>query len=178
MSKADRFPLTTARLLLRPLRSSDAEASAALVSPYVSNRLLSFSYPFSVAQAAERIGASLKAREEGRAADFAIVRSADEWLMGWIGFHKKAPQDREASLGIWLGDRFQGLRYGTEAAGALVPISFDLLDIDALVATAHPDNSTSLRLLRGLGMRHVSDGLVYSEQRGRDEPCAFFRLVR
>lgn len=164
--------VSTARLVLRPVRASDAEATAELMTLDVALNLSSWRSPLSLAEAADRIGRSIEAAVAAAALDLAICRRTDGRLMGWVGLALVAPA--RARLGYWLGTRFQGQGYMSEAAPAALAAGCAFLRAETVEACARPDNLPSVAVLEKLGMRKSGERLERFEWQGTEALCTCY----
>jgi ribosomal-protein-alanine N-acetyltransferase len=162
-------PSRTARLTLRPVEPLDAAETAAIMSEPVSRNLTSWSGNLSWEAAEERIADAAARLARGRGMELAIVRQADDRLLGWIGFHVTDPEARTARLGFWLGAPFHGQGYISEALPAAIRAACDHLRVEYLEACVLPHNDVSFRVLRKLGFRDAGHEEIYSPVRERTE---------
>ena len=65
-------------------------------------------------------------------------------------------KDKSARLGIWIGKPFAGRGYAIRAVYAALAFAFDHLGLDRIDATALPDNSASIRVMKHLGFKRES----------------------
>ncbi len=165
--------LFSARLRLRPLRSSDEEFLAGLdadptVMEYIHNGVMS------------RAAALRFARSEIEMAAFR--RSWGKWLVelrntveavGWVWMGKLSGYDRDdLQIGYEFAPAHWNHGYATEAAARVVEYAFQEVQMDRVAAIARPDNMRSVRVLAKLGFQIVG--------KRRDEGrnlCDEFRLT-
>lgn len=148
-------PLTTERLLLRPLVPADAEAMHRLVNDWeVARNLASVPFPYPRELADEWITSTREALAEGHAYALAITgrEGENELLVGVVGLKITA---RIGRLGYWVGRRFWGHGVATEAAGRMARWALANLDLDSLEAGVITDNPASAAVLRRIGFRQV-----------------------
>lgn len=183
MSLAPFAPLTTERLLLRPLRPADAPALHRLVNDWAVVRNLSrlpFPYPRDLAD--DWIASTARQRDAGTGLHLAITgpddgpdSSAD--LVGCIGLRLDiAP--REGHLGYWVGRRFWNYGVATESVSRLARWAMANLDLDRLVAHVAADNPASAAVLRRAGFREVGQGEETYLARGGRHPVLHFEATR
>lgn len=168
-------PSDTARLRLRCLDLSDAEAMSALMTPAVSRWVASWPSPFSAAQARERITKARAVAATGRALPMAILRKSDDAFVGYVGL--RMSDERAADFGYWLGEPFQGHGYMRETASAALGLAFQRLGVTVIGAGAQLANTSSLAVLKGCGMRFVDERMVHAPVRERDELCAWYEVT-
>ena len=174
------FPasLRTERLVLRPLRDSDAGLLHRLVNDWEVVRMLStvpFPYPRELADT--WIGSTRAEIEAGTAFHLAVVPGADEDapLAGVVGLMLA---DGEAELGYWLGRRHRGQGLATEAAARLARWALANLDIALVRANVLAENPRSAAVLRRVGFEPDGEGEAEFLSRNARMPVLRFRLTR
>ena len=172
-------PLTTERLLLRPLRPADAPALHRLVNDWAVVRNLSrlpFPYPRELAD--DWIASTARQRNAGTGLHLAITGPEDgSDLIGCIGLRLDI-QPREGHLGYWVGHRFWNHGVATESVARLARWAMANLDLDRLVAHVAADNPASAAVLRRAGFRAVGQGEETYLARGGRHPVLFFEATR
>ncbi len=171
-------PLSTARLLLRPVQPDDAAELVAALTPAISQRLLSWPFPFTPTLAHERIARARARAAEGLALPFIMERRADRAFIGWLSITRADASAPDALLSYWLGEHHHGHGYMKEAVPAALAAAFAALDIDVIKAEVQPDNAASLSVLRSCGLIRVREKTSFAPSRGRDEPCILHELRR
>ena len=132
--------LETERLTLRAPRHEDVKAIATLANDRrVAENTARVPHPYDVGDA-ERFVASVN-RRDGEAC-FVIV--LDDTPIGVCGLD---PRDGGPELGYWLGVRYWGRGYATEAVRAVIDHGFGELDFETLQAGARVSNPASRRVL-------------------------------
>jgi RimJ/RimL family protein N-acetyltransferase len=161
--------LQTKRLILRPLRKSDARVFALLAGDWaVASMTSDIPHPFSEAQAMAWIR---PARGEVR---FAIVR--DGGLIGGVGFYRRP--SGVAELGFWLGRPWWGRGFATEAAKAVLAYGAATRRLPGFSSAHFVDNPASARVLAKLGFEPTGRGLIACVARGHDVEAMTYRLDR
>jgi 8-oxo-dGTP diphosphatase len=178
-AKLDGFtPLTTERLLLRPLVLQDAEAMHRLVNDWeVARNLASVPFPYPRQLADEWILSTREALAAGRAYALAITgrEGEQEILVGVVGLKVAS---RVGRLGYWVGRRFWGHGVATEAVGRLARWALANLDLDSLEAGVIADNPASAAVLRRIGFRQVGEGTDHSLARRAECDVWHFEATR
>src|SRR5258705_1672139 len=137
--------LHTARLLLRPVTSADADALFAMHSSAYVLRYWD-APPWSERARAERfITACQQMADEGTGARLAMDRVSDGAFIGWCSLTRWNPDYRSTSMGYCLDDAAWGHGYATGGAGALVQWAFDTLDLNPVQAENDTRNMASTR---------------------------------
>ncbi len=170
--------LQTERLVLEPLaRKHAAEIAALLGDGRVAETVSSIPHPYTLADAEWFVGHV--SNEESPTIVRAIVRRADGALVGCIGLEPKAEAEAEAEFGYWLGERYWGNGYATEAARAVIADAAQRLGFRELRAAAYPRNPASMRVLLKCGLLAAGAGLypgTVKTIRGGVEPVEWFVL--
>ena len=172
-------PITTERLLLRPLRPDDAAALHRLVNDWaVVRNLTRLPFPYPRELADEWIASTAKQIEEGTGFHLAIT-GPDEGaeLLGCIGLRLDLTP-RTGNLGYWVGRRFWGHGVATEAVTRLARWALANLDLDLLVAQVAQDNPASCAVLRRAGFRETGRGEESFLARGGKHPVLKFEVTR
>ena len=90
---------------------------------------------------------------EGELVNFAIVRRADNALLGAIGLRINQ-QHTHAELGYWIGQPYWNAGYCTEAAHAVVAYGFEGLKLHRIHASHMTRNPASGRVMQKIGMHY------------------------
>lgn len=133
--------LHSERLVLRPLRETDAPAIVSALSDYEVTRYLTVvPFPYSEEDARAWIGMQQPAMPGE--AHFAIELPGSG-MIGAVGIAKE--------LGYWLNRRYHGQGIMTEASAALLDWHFSVLPDDLVHSGAHVGNMASLGVQKKLG---------------------------
>jgi len=153
------LPFTTARLLLRPLATTDAPGLFALDSdPAVQRHLggIGGVPPARVADSLARLRLLEAQYAAGALGRWAVVLRATGEFMGWAGLKQVAgPINGERDfydLGYRLRPGYWGQGYGYEAARAWLAYGFTTLGLPRICAYADVDNAGSRRILEKIGL--------------------------
>ena len=165
--------LKTKRLTLRPADAADAQAIAALANDHrVAENTLRIPHPYGLADARAFIRAATAADGE----TVFLIALADGELIGACGIATLAAGQPE--IGYWLGVRFWGQGYATEAAAAVVEHAFLNAGHEFLLAGARITNYTSRRVLEKCGFEWTGVCLSRIHALGFSVPVDRFRLSR
>ena len=82
------------------------------------------------------------------------------------------------NLGYWLGRRYWGCGYMTEAAKGFIAHVFATIPDDALYSGAFADNAASLRIQEKLGFTRDGDAALFSNPHGKEMPHVGTVLTR
>jgi len=164
--------LETERLVLRAPRLEDAKAVAQLANDRrIAENTARIPHPYSLVDADKFIAAVN--RDDGETA-FLITR--ENLVLGAIGI--RLPEREPPELGYWLGVKFWGHGYATEAVRAVIDHAFGDLDYDALGADARVTNPASRRVLEKCGFQWTGVGLTRIRALASSAPVDRFRLER
>lgn len=160
----------TRRLVLRPLRDSDAAAIFALFNDWDVIRWLTLPpWPYTRADAEGFVRAVLDPSNQTEIV-FAITLNGK--LIGAIGVRARPASDLQSgagpNIGYWLGTRYWGQGYMTEALRALITHVFALSRADAIYSGVLADNLASLRVQQKAGFVHAGETTVFSRPTGHE----------
>ncbi len=166
MTLANDDTIRTGRLLLRPLRASDAGPLLAQFANWEVIRWLSTPpWPYGLDDARAFIASQL-GREPAATGYLAIT--VDDTLIGGVeaaGRGGVSPT-RSPTLGYWLAQSHWGRGYMTEAASAYIARIYAATAIDTIYSGAFVGNEASLRIQDKLGFARTGEALVYCRPRG------------
>ncbi len=150
--------LTTSRLIVRPYQMEDKPELIDLIGdPLVSKPLLIVPYPYTEKDADEWINSRQVAFEAGESAQFVVTSKVSGVLLGGCGVIM-IPKFNMAEIGYWVGRKFWGQGYTTEAARAVVDWAFDNFGLNRIYARYDVNNPASGRVMQKLGMQ--SEGIL------------------
>ena len=161
--------LQTARLDLRPLAATDADAVFALRSDPVVQRYGSHP-PWTDRQAAvDYVERNIQAMADGSYAQFAIERREDALVVGTCTLFHLDGQCRCAEVGYALRVSEWGKGYANEAVTTMLAWGFQHLALNRVEADVDPRNTPSARALERLGF--VREGHLRERWIVGDEVC-------
>jgi RimJ/RimL family protein N-acetyltransferase len=164
--------LETERLALRAPRLEDAKAVAQLANDRrIAENTARIPHPYSLVDA-EKFIASIN-RVDGEIA-FLITR--EKVVLGAVGI--MMPEREPPEIGYWLGAKFWGHGYATEAVHAVIDHAFADLDCEAVAAGARVTNPASRRVLEKCGFQWTGVGLTRIRALASSAPVDRFRLER
>jgi len=171
--------ICTERLLLRPLRPTDAEALYTLFGDWEVIRWLSTPpWPYTLDDARSFIAGQLAL--EATETDYLAI-TLEGALIGGIDCRSTRAAEaasRSRVLGYWLGQPFWGRGYMTEAARAFVGHLFASTAEDAIFSGAFADNAASLRVQNKLGFERSGEDMRYCRPHGEKRVHVNTRLAR
>lgn len=146
--------LTTARLLLRPPRPSDAASFFAFTGNPTAMRFTHCHA--SLRECRRRLAGFEWQRRRAGFAPWAVLTRHDGQLVGWGGlFEDPFEPGWGVELGYSLHPSVWGHGYATELASACVAYADTELDAPEVGAFVHPDNPASRRVLDRAGFKEV-----------------------
>lgn len=178
MAPDDPPEILTPRLRLRALAPADAEPSARMMTPAVSQWTATWPVPTTTEVVLERLERARQRAAAGNGVMYAIERRSDAALMGWIGLSRSADEPGRAILGYWLGEAFHGQGYGGEAAQAVTAAGWTLLDVQVIEAGAKPGNAASIAIIERLGMHFTGERSDFVPARAREEIGVYYEMLR
>jgi RimJ/RimL family protein N-acetyltransferase len=147
------YPIATERLLLRPLVAEDALAVHAYQSREDVCRYIPYN-PRSMDEVAAWLSSARSSIDEaGQAILLAVVRAADNVLVGDVMLAWRSAEHGTGEVGYVLDPRHTGNGYATEATNAMLQLGFSGLGLHRIIARIDARNVASARVLQRLGMR-------------------------
>jgi len=164
--------LETERLVLRAPRLGDAKAVAVLANDRrIAENTARIPHPYRTADAEDFIATA----NQGSETDF-LITLRNGAVIGASGLSEVAGQAPE--LGYWLGAKFWGKGYATEAVRAVIDHAFTDCDHEALQSSARVTNPASRRVLEKCGFQWTGVGLHRIRALASSAPIDRFRLDR
>lgn len=147
-----RQTLQTQRLVLRPFTLDDASAVTAILRDAEVSRWMSATpWPYPDGAAEEYIRTQCSEAAEQQTLNRAIV--CDGAYIGCVGL-KRAPEHQRAYLGYYIGQRWWGRGFATEAVERIVQFAFEELACVRLDSSCCKNNIGSANVLRKVGFRY------------------------
>jgi RimJ/RimL family protein N-acetyltransferase len=169
--------LMTDRLLLRPLRMSDADAITDQICNYnVSKNLARVPHPYHLSDALEFLD-WVKTFDHKSLFVAITEKTGAGTLIGVMSFEYSTANDN-AELGYWLAEPHWNRGYMREAARAVVDHAFAVSDHSMLVSCYFNDNPHSGKVLRGAGFKEAGQCMSFSKSQGIDVPVTTMQLTR
>ena len=165
--------LETKRLVLRAPQLVDGKAIAALANDRrVADNTARIPHPYRQADAESWIAATKVDPEE----ETYLITLADDTIIGSCSLG--IDDGPVADIGYWLGTRYWGKGYATEAVRALIDHAFADLGHKALQSSVRVTNPGSRRVLEKCGFQWTGVGLCRIRALGSSVPVDRFRLER
>lgn len=164
--------LETERLTLRAPRLEDGKAVAQLANDRrIAENTARIPHPYTLADA-EKFIASVNRDDD----EIAFLITREKVVLGGVGIVMAEREPPE--IGYWLGMKFWGHGYATEAVRAVIDHAFADLDFEALAAGARVTNPASRRVLEKCGFQWTGVGLTRIRALASSAPVDRFRLER
>lgn len=164
--------LETERLTLRAPRLEDAKAVAQLANDRrIAENTARIPHPYTLADAEKFIASVTEADDE-----IAFLITREKIVLGGVGI--VMPERESPEIGYWLGVKFWGHGYATEAVRAVIDHAFADLDFEAVAAGARVTNPASRRVLEKCGFQWTGVGLTRIRALASSAPVDRFRLER
>ena len=153
--------LSTERLILRPLKHSDATAFSKYGNDFDIARMTgSFPHPFPLLSAEFKIMHLKSMKRRGLAYPYAITIKGQDELIGVVDLFRKNIGDN-LEIGYWVARPFWGKGYAAEAGERLLREADLHLDTSTVHAGVFADNPASLRVLEKLGFEPTGKTNMY-----------------
>ncbi len=152
---APTFPLTTARLILRPYQAGDLEAIVGLFGREDVCRYLMWE-PMDIEQARallERRLRQTRIEADGDGILLAAVAADTGRTIGEFMLRQASMTHRQGEIGWSIHPDVQGRGLATEGAREMLRMGFDQLGLHRIAAECDPRNVASVRVMERLGMR-------------------------
>ena len=163
------------RLALSPLAGEQAPALFELLNDWEVVRMLSdVPWPLRFEDVRSFLESKHAATE-----DFIVM--ADAAPIGVMGIKRPGsgePPRKMPRLGYWIGRRYWGQGYATEAVSMLVERAFQRHPHDRVGAGIFQDNPRSQRVLEKLGFTPAGTKTTPSRSRGADVPAIDMQITR
>ena len=160
--------INTPRLVLRPLKPSDARSITDNINDLaVSRWLLVVPYPYSLKDAKDWISQNRRSwkKKKPDGYHFGIELKSEKRIIGGIGLFAIHEFSGYAEVGYWLGRKYHRKGYGSEALAAILRFAFTRLKFRRLEAGVFKGNPGSGKLLEKFGFK--KEGLKLEARRSK-----------
>lgn len=155
MNDLGKLLLETERLILRPWKENDVkDLQEGLNNLEVSKWLAFVPYPYTLEDAKKFITSAFNSNNY----EFAIVLKSENKVIGGTSLANINEEDKSASGGIWISQKYWGKGYGKEAFGKRVEFAFNDLNLEKLQNGYFKGNEKSLKMQESLG--YVKNGII------------------
>ena len=170
--------IRTERLLLRPLKLSDASDVQRLAGDRdVASTTRNIEHPYEDGMAERWIRTCQEKSDAGELINFAIILHSGGSFLGAIELHPDIGA-RDAELGYWVGKPYWNQGYATEAVKAVVYHGLIELKMDRVYAAHFTRNPASGRVMQKAGMLHEGFLKGHTEKWGVFEDLELYGVTR
>lgn len=170
--------LETQRLLLRPMRMSDARDLFAYASDPLVSRYVLWDTHKTLWQSRQFLRQARRQYRKGLPASFAIALRDSGRMIGTIGFMWVNPEHGSAEVGYSLNRDYWNQGLTTEALRAVVAFGFDVLQLHRIEAQHDTENPASGRVMAHVGMRYEGTLRQRLRNKGRYVDVALYAILR
>ncbi|MEO0545080.1 MAG: GNAT family N-acetyltransferase [Pseudomonadota bacterium] len=157
--------LSTERLVLRPPVREDAEDLAIIANAReIAEMTRRMPHPYGLDDANAFIDQIESGGVEGHI--YAVTLADTGHLIGMTSVERRQSQDA-LEVGYWLGKKWWGNGYASEACTAVVDLAFRVTGADVIFATSRPINLASRQVLMKQGFEFVGRDEVGTLAAGR-----------
>ncbi|WP_310829565.1 GNAT family N-acetyltransferase [Paenibacillus pedocola] len=167
----------TERLLLRLFIPSDAAAVTALCNNYnIYKNTLYLPYPYALKDALSWIEHHSANFNAGTSYEFAITDKVSGELYGAIALSSNQ-NFHNGELAYWIGEKFWGNGYATEAARAVLQFAFDEKKYHKVFARYFGSNPASGSVMRKIGMEQEGVLREHVRKEERYEDLVYYGMI-
>lgn len=171
------YSIHTDRLYLRLFEKNDAETVKELCNNInVYKTMLYIPYPYSLNDALVWIENHKKNFDEDRLYEFAITDKESGDVLGAISLSNNQKY-KNGEMGYWIGEKYWGNGYGTEAAKAIIEFAFVEKKFHKVFARYFKSNPASGRIMEKVGMEQ--EGILKDQviKDGKYEDLVYFGII-
>ena len=140
------------RVVLRPLRLSDAKMLVPLVNDKELTKYLSFTPPLSLKDEKDYVKQTIRGWKTGNELDWAITLDGE--LVGTIALKHVDKKNMSAELGLWVARAHHCKGIGYESAKLVIGFAFKRLKLNRIYYYLLTPNIASRKLIRKLGGKY------------------------
>jgi [ribosomal protein S5]-alanine N-acetyltransferase len=151
--------IETDRLLIRPYKLKDVDSLYEVVSEpdfyqYVPEKVPTHDDVRKIVEWS--IDCNLKNTPENIVKfNLAIIDKEYDELIGYCGLGPFDLNIRKVELYFGLSEQYRGMGLAKEAASAVLNYGFNVIGLNEIVSTVHPDNIASVKILESLGFVYL-----------------------
>jgi RimJ/RimL family protein N-acetyltransferase len=162
--------LTGRNIILRKLKATDADS----ITLYINDKsivkwLISVPYPYKKNFAEQFIRSRFNERRTKKSFTFGVTLKSVDEVIGIIDLSDIDWEDKKAEIGYWIGKKFWGQGYMTEAINLTSEFGFRELKLNKIYARVFEGNQASMKILEKNNFRR--EGIL------RDEVSKFSRWI-
>lgn len=157
--------LSTEHLVLRmPTRDDIDELAELANNPEIAEMTSRLPYPYTREHAEQFVEAILNGSASGYI--YAVTHAETGHLIGMCGVEMRA-RSNGLEVGYWIGRKWWGHGYATEASKAVVDLAFKVTGTDEIFAACRPHNDASKKVLLKQGFSFIGRDEVDTVASGR-----------
>ncbi len=170
--------LTGKRIILRPLRKSDAQDLQKNANRKEVTRYTQVPYPYRLKDARDFIkkcGQNLRKKSDY---EFGIELKKTGKIIGMTSLMKIDKQSKNAELGYWLGKKYWKQGIATEAVGLILKFGFKKLKLERIYARVFHPNRISQTFLRKNRFKYEGRLRKHIKNKGKWFDALYFGLLK
>jgi [ribosomal protein S5]-alanine N-acetyltransferase len=169
--------ITTKRLVLRIFQKSDAVAVTKLCNNYnIYKNTLYLPYPYTIEDALSWIEHHLDNFNANKSYEFAITDKESGELYGAIALSNNQ-KFNNGEIAYWIGKKFWGNGYATEAAQAILHFAFEEKQYHKVFARYFNSNPASGRVMQKLGLKKEGILIDHVRKENRFEDLVYYGII-
>ena len=170
--------LTTARLVLRPLRLSDARDMFEYAKDPQVSRYVLWDAHRSIRESRAYLFGALRQYRKGQPGSFAITLRDSGRMIGTVGFMWVNVDHHSAEVGYSLSREYWNQGLMTEALRAVVSFGFETLRLNRIEAQHDVANPASGRVMAHVGMKY--EGILRQRMKNKRKyvDVALYAILR
>lgn len=169
--------ITTKRLVLRIFQKSDAVAVTKLCNNYnIYKNTLYLPYPYTIEDALSWIEHHLDNFNANKSYEFAITDKESGKLYGAIALSNNQ-MFNNGEIAYWIGKKFWGNGYATEAAQAILHFAFEEKQYHKVFARYFNSNPASGRVMQKLGLKKEGILIDHVRKENRFEDLVYYGII-
>lgn len=142
--------LSTKRLLLRKMKSSDSDSLFQIWSDPEVTRFMNIDRFTDQKQAKEMIMLFDKLSKENTAIRYSIIELESNKIIGSCGYNILDFENAKTEIGYEIDKHYWGKGYAPEAISFLIKYAFNDLNLNRIEAKVEPENVNSIKVLKKL----------------------------
>lgn len=169
--------ITTKMLVLRIFQKSDAVAVTKLCNNYnIYKNTLYLPYPYTIEDALSWIEYHLNNFNANKSYEFAITDKESGELYGAIALSNNQ-KFNHGEIAYWIGEKFWGNGYATEAAQAILHFAFEEKQYHKVFARYFNSNPASGRVMQKLGLKKEGILIDHVRKENRFEDLVYYGII-
>lgn len=165
-------------ILMRPFTLEDAKVVSELCNNYnIYKNTLVIPYPYSEEDGIDWIQYQIENFDPDRELNFAIIDKTTSELVGCVGLICSQIHLR-CEIGYWIGEKYWGNGYATEAAKAAIAYVFEIMGYNKVYAKHFTTNPSSGKVMEKAGMKYEGTEREHYIKNGDYIDVASYSILR